>query len=137
MNKEEFLKIRQYLGKSQNEMARLLACSIKAIQSFEQGRRKIPMHIERQTLMLLHLKKPPEKRWQPCWSIIECCMENRTACPAWEFQAGYICWFINGTICHGKRQDNWQKKMEMCRECEVFQNLMPNGTSEKTSDKKE
>lgn len=127
MDKEEFIKFRNYLGKSQSEMARLLACSLKAIQSFEQGRRKIPVYIERQILILLHLKIPPEKRYKPCWATIECCMENRTSCPAWQFQAGHICWFINGTICRGKRQDNWQKKMEMCRQCEVFQTLMPNG----------
>ena len=37
MKKEEFAKIRQRLGKSQREMAQLLAVSLKAIQSFEQG----------------------------------------------------------------------------------------------------
>jgi len=91
VEKNEFIKIRNYLGKSQSEMAQLLGCSIKTIQSFEQGRRKIPMSIERQTLLLLHVKRPPEKRYKPCWAIIECCMENRTKCPAWEFQAGHIC----------------------------------------------
>lgn len=125
MKKEELIKIRNYLGKSQNELAQLLGCSLKSIQSFEQGRRHIPIYIERQALMLLHLAKPPEKRWQPCWAIIECCTEKRSQCPAWEFQAGYICWFINGTICHGKVQESWQKKMEMCRECKVFKGLLP------------
>jgi DNA-binding XRE family transcriptional regulator len=125
VERNEFIKIRNYLGKSQSEMAQLLGCSIKSVQSFEQGRRKIPMSIERQALLLLHVKKPPEKRYKPCWAIIECCMENRAQCPAWEFQAGHICWFINGTICHGKKQGSWQKKMEMCRQCEVFKSLLP------------
>lgn len=123
MKKEELIKIRNSLGKSQNELAQLLGCSLKSIQSFEQGRRKIPVHIERQALLLLHVRKPPEKRYKPCWAIIECGMENRSRCPAWEYQAGHICWFINGTICHGKRQESWHKKMEICRQCEVFKSL--------------
>lgn len=125
MKKEEFIKIRHYLGKSQSELAQLLGCSLKSIQSFEHGRRKIPLYIERQVLLLLHVKKPPEKRYMPCWAFIECPIENRSRCPAWEFQAGHICWFINGTICHGKRQESWQKKMEMCRQCQVFKSLLP------------
>jgi len=34
-------------------MAQLLGTSLKAIQSFEQGWRNIPVHIERQMLFLL------------------------------------------------------------------------------------
>jgi hypothetical protein len=45
-------------------------------------------------------------------------------CPAWEFQAGKLCWFINGTICEGEVQQNWQEKMKICRECEVLKSLL-------------
>jgi DNA-binding XRE family transcriptional regulator len=41
MNKKELSKIRQRLGKSQKEMAQLLAISLKAVQSFEQGWRNM------------------------------------------------------------------------------------------------
>jgi len=125
MDRAEFLNIRHYLEKTQNEMARLLGCSLKAIQSFEQGRRNIPMHIERQVLFLLHLKKSPDTRYKPCWALIHCDADTRQHCPAWEFQAGHMCWFINGTICHGIRQEDWNKKMELCRQCSVFQTTMP------------
>ena len=37
MDKKEFSRIRQRLGKSQKEMAQLLAVSLKAIQSFEEA----------------------------------------------------------------------------------------------------
>jgi DNA-binding XRE family transcriptional regulator len=37
MDRKELSKIRQRLGKSQKEMAQLLAISLKAVQSFEQG----------------------------------------------------------------------------------------------------
>ena len=50
MNRKEFSRIRQHLGKTQKEMAQLLGTSVKAIQSFEQGWRSVPGHIERQAL---------------------------------------------------------------------------------------
>ena len=53
MEKEEFSTARQYLGKTQSQMAQVLGVSLKAIQSFEQGWRNIPVHIERQVLFLL------------------------------------------------------------------------------------
>ncbi len=45
------------LGKTQSQLARLLDTSLKAIQSFEQGWRSIPVRIERQVLFLLASKK--------------------------------------------------------------------------------
>lgn len=125
MDRAEFLIIRQHLGKTQNQMALLLGCSLKAIQSFEQGWRKIPIHIERQVLFFIHMKKSPHDRYRPCWEIEYCDPELRRICPAREFQAGHICWFINGTICQGRIQDDWQKKMEMCRQCKVFKVMLP------------
>ncbi|HTZ19183.1 MAG TPA: hypothetical protein VMB78_12175 [Dissulfurispiraceae bacterium] len=106
-------------------MARLLGASLKSVQSFEQGWRKVPPHIERQILFLLHMKKTPEKRYHPCWTIKDCPDETRQTCPAWEFRAGHICWFISGTMCQGHMQENWGKKMSICRQCRVFQAMMP------------
>jgi len=122
----EFSSIRAYLGKTQKEVAQLLGTSLKAIQSFEQGWRRIPVHVERQTLFLLahHLPLSGERR-QNCWTAKRCPKETREQCPAWEYRLGHLCWFINGTICHGKFQGSWQKKMTLCRKCEVFQSLVP------------
>ena len=53
MEKEEFLKIRLHLGKTQKEIANLLGISARSVESFEQGKRSIPVHIERQILFLL------------------------------------------------------------------------------------
>jgi hypothetical protein len=36
-----------------------------------------------------------------------------------------LCWFINGTICQGEEQKSWRNKMKMCRQCEVFQSMLP------------
>jgi DNA-binding XRE family transcriptional regulator len=124
MNRKEFSKIRRILGKSQIQMGEILGISAKAIQSFEQGWRKVPVHAERQLLFLLHLKLNP-KKWKPCWTMKQCPKELREKCPAWEFKAGDLCWFINGTFCEGKVQKNWRKKISICRKCEVFQKSLP------------
>ena len=123
MDRKEFSRIRHHLGRTQKQMAQLLGTSPKAIQSFEQGWRNIPVHIERQVLFLLALKYAQKKMARPCWIIRRCSEETRRNCPAWEFQAGQLCWFINGTICQGKVQESWQEKMKLCRRCRVFVSL--------------
>ena len=123
MDKKEFSQIRQHLGKTQKQMAQLLGASPKAIQSFEQGWRNIPVHTERQVLFLMTLKYSQKKMARPYWVMKGCSEKTRQHCPAWEFKAGHLCWFINGTICQGKVQESWQKKMKICRRCKVFANL--------------
>ena len=61
MDKKEFSQIRRKLGKTQTQMAQLLGTSPKAIQSFEQGWRRVPVHIERQVLFLIALKYSRKK----------------------------------------------------------------------------
>jgi DNA-binding XRE family transcriptional regulator len=125
MDKKQFLVVRRQLGKTQSTMSQLLGISIKAIQSFEQGLRKIPVHIERQMWFLLAMQKSHALKKRPCWIIKKCPTEKKRHCPAWEFQVGHLCWFINGTICQGKIQDTWEKKMKICWQCEIFLSIVP------------
>ena len=125
MEKEGLSTIRLYLGKTQGQMAQLCGVSLKAVQSFEQGWRKVPTHIERQALFLLAIKKRPSKKAKPCWETLACSVETKRNCPAWEFRAGRLCWFINGTICNGEIQESWRKKMKICRQCVVFKGMFP------------
>ena len=125
MERDEFSGIRHLLGKTQSQLARLLGTSFKAIQSFEQGWRNVPSHAERQLLLLLALKGSSGKRTKPCWVIRKCPAKTRQDCPAWEFRAGHLCWFINGTVCQGVAQESWKQKMKMCRECRVFRSMLP------------
>lgn len=120
MDNQEFFSFRQKLQKTQRQIAEILGISIKAVQSFEQGWRKVPVHIERQMLLLLAMKRGRAKDARPCWDIQNCSLQTRQACPAWEFNVGYLCWFINGTICRGKPQDSWSNKMKVCWKCRVF-----------------
>jgi hypothetical protein len=105
-------------------MAQLLGTSEKAIQGYEQGWRKVPMHVERQVLFLVSRLREKKKDLKPCWVIKKCPPKRKKQCPAWEFRSGRLCWFINGTICEGKVQENWHEKMKICRSCEVFSTFL-------------
>jgi DNA-binding transcriptional regulator YiaG len=124
MESNQFSGIRNQLEKTQKQMAQLLGTSIKAVQGYEQGWRKIPGHVERQILFLLSRKRGRGKGSKPCWTVKNCPPDRKTQCPSWEFQSGTLCWFINGTICEGESQGTWQEKMIVCRQCEVFNSLI-------------
>ncbi|HEY41352.1 MAG TPA: helix-turn-helix transcriptional regulator [Dehalococcoidia bacterium] len=126
MNGSEFSMVRRALGKTQSELARLLCVSGKAIQSFEQGWRNVPVSVERQLLFLLALKMSANGDVPRCWEIKNCPVERRENCPAWEFKAGHFCWFINGTLCHGELQASWDSKIKLCRQCEVYHSIFHN-----------
>ena len=125
LDRVEFSKIRQSLSKTQAELARLLCVSPRAVQSFEQGWRNIPAGIERQLLFILSTSKTSGMIGVPCWEEQDCPSEWRKKCPAWEYHAGHLCWFINGTYCQGRSQENWKKKIKLCRQCKVFQSVLP------------
>ena len=125
MDNREFSRVRRFLGKTQAEIAQLLGVSAKAVQSYEQGWRDVPAHAERQLLFLLYLKRPPEDGQEPCWERTGCSPETRLNCAVWEFRADHICWFIGGTICQGEVRVSWEKKMQLCRQCEVYRSSFP------------
>src|SRR5512136_3052373 len=101
-------------------MAVLLGISLKGVQSFEQGWRKVPIHIEREITFLKTLKTERHKNARPCWEILKCPSETRITCPAWEFKAGSLCWFINGTVCAGRSMGDWSTKIKICKRCSFF-----------------
>lgn len=120
MDSKEFSQIRRTLGKTQKQLAQLLCVSTKAIQSFEQGWRKIPAHIGREMLLLMMLKTYKNRSIKPCWDTLNCPDEWRNKCIVWEVKAGHFCWFFNGTYCQGKISKSWEDKMKLCSKCEVY-----------------
>ncbi len=124
MKRTEFKSIRKKLKKTQKQMSQLLGISIKAIHSYEQGWRSIPVSVERQLFFLLSRIRTHTAKKKNCWTIKKCPAERKKKCPAWEFKSGKLCWFINGTICEGVNRKNWQEKMKICRTCEVFEPLI-------------
>jgi DNA-binding XRE family transcriptional regulator len=121
---KEFADIRRRLSKTQKQMAELLGVSVKAVHSYEQGWRQVPVHVERQILFLLSRMPEIRDTLKACWSVKKCPAALKRKCPAWEFRSGTICWFINGTVCGGEARGDWREKMSMCRECEVFALLL-------------
>jgi DNA-binding XRE family transcriptional regulator len=119
MDSIEFKRLRKSLAKTQKQMAHLLGISLKAIHSYEQGWRKVPPAVER-TLYFLVSRKAPRGSLAACWEIKSCSPDRKEKCPAWEFNSGDLCWFINGSICNGTTQKSWPEKMQICRQCEVF-----------------
>jgi DNA-binding XRE family transcriptional regulator len=124
VDSKEFSQFRTRLNKTQKQMGQLLGTSIKAIHSYEQGWRSVPTHVERQVFFLASRKRGGQKGLKSCWITKKCPKERKTQCPAWEFRAGTLCWFINGTICEGEVQKDWKQKIKLCRKCEMLGSLL-------------
>ena len=124
MERTEFSQIRRLLGKTQTQLSRILCVSPKAIQSFEQGWRPIPAYIERELLLLVSMKNPPDTDSRPCWETHNCPEEWRSNCIVWELQAMNFCWFLNGTYCQGQPHKNWADKIDICRQCDTYRTLI-------------
>ncbi len=123
MDKDLFAKARVKLGKTQKELAKLLGISLKAVQSYEQGWRTVPLHVERQLYFLLvNQRADTIKKRNCCWNIIKC--TNKQECPAWEFQAGHLCWLLSGTRCGCAAKEGHKSEMEICRQCPVLTSLL-------------
>lgn len=115
-----FKTYRSRLHKTQEQTAQLLGLSVKAVRSYEQGWRSIPVYVERQMMFLVSRKEAAQSSRRPCWEIMNCPRKRRKACPACELQTGDLCWFINGTICGAVVHKNWKEKIEVCKKCRAF-----------------
>ncbi|HEA68503.1 MAG TPA: XRE family transcriptional regulator [Desulfobacterales bacterium] len=124
MDKQEFKHFRKRLDKTQKQIAQLLGTSIKAIHSYEQGWRSVPVAVERQIYFLISRTNRDKTRTRNCWVIKKCSTDQKKKCPAWEYHAGKFCWFINGTICAGEDQRSWREKIKICSKCEVLQAVL-------------
>jgi DNA-binding XRE family transcriptional regulator len=126
MESKEFLNIRHELEMTQKQLSRVLCVSTKAIQSFEQGWRNIPTYIQREMLLLLSLKQSSNinRNPTPCWEIKNCPDDWKNNCLVWKLQVQHFCWYINGTFCQGRVYRNWEEKIQLCRECEMFQAML-------------
>ena len=122
MIKEEFSIARKKLGKTQKQLAELLGMSLKTIHSYEQGWRTIPAHIERQIFFLLINQRGRKNSLTPCWEKKLC--DVKETCPAWEFQSGHLCWFLCGTKCDCTHDISQKEKIEICKQCSIFQDLL-------------
>lgn len=100
MIKEEFVRIRKRLGKTQKEISLLLGISHKTVESYEQGFRNIPVNMER-ILYYLFFKLNMDKFEKEifCWHVKDCPIDIREHCIAWMADEGFFCWFLTGKTC--------------------------------------
>ena len=123
MTSDEFSLARKKLAKTQKALSGLLGVSLKAVQSYEQGWRTVPLHVERQIYFLLvNQRKAEQSKRKDCWNLKKC--DCKKGCPAWEFQAGHLCWFLSGTLCDCTAGKDWKDKIEICRECDILSGLL-------------
>jgi DNA-binding XRE family transcriptional regulator len=120
MTRRKFTAIRAKLQRTQREMAELLGVSLKAVESYEQGWRRIPPNIERILYFLLFkLNKNLFGRRDRCWLDKKCPSAIRTNCPAWITREGLCCWFLTGKMCNAEKKDR-TSKAKNCFDCAFF-----------------
>lgn len=116
-------RIRDILKRTQEQLGNALNLSVKAIQSYEQGWRAVPVRVMIQLLVLLALHKKQAKKTSPCWEIRNCPENKRKQCPSYTIGKGQFCWFLAPQTCHPKGSKSSQKILP-CMECPVVQRLL-------------
>lgn len=124
MKHTELVHFRKKLGLTQKELAQLLATSLKAVHSYEQGWRTIPENVYRQVLFLVAQRNQESGRRKNCWIVKKCPVDLKRNCPAWKFKTGHLCWFITGTLCEGQIHSCWSDKIELCKTCSIFKPVL-------------
>jgi DNA-binding transcriptional regulator YiaG len=119
---EDFARLRSSLGRSQRELAELLGLSLKAVESYEQGWRKVPAHVERLMYFLLFkLNEDEIDSAEPCWEAKSCPEALRSKCVAYAAKEGRFCWFFTGKLCASSMAGAGAKPAKQgCYSCEVF-----------------
>jgi DNA-binding XRE family transcriptional regulator len=116
-------KIRLTLGRTQEELARALGISTKAIQSYEQGWRSVPVRLMMQLLILLALYRRQSMQDVPCWKIKRCKADLRKKCMGYTVGRGQFCWFVGVKECMPK-DANPKTDVIPCMQCAVIKRLL-------------
>lgn len=116
-------RIRSIMGRTQAELASALGVSEKAVQSYEQGWRDVPVRVMIQMLVLLALYQKRTMDDIPCWEIRKCEPALREKCASFTVGRGQFCWFVGSKECHpvGNLKSG---PILPCMECPVVQRLL-------------
>ncbi len=124
MTARDFQLTRKTLHKSQSELANLMGLSVRTVQSYEQGARIIPAHVQQLLyLMVSRLSRGTRGRRSPCWQVRGCDPATKARCVAYLCKAEDICWLVTGTLCHGKPVGTMEAKLRECQKCAVIRRL--------------
>ena len=95
-------RARMQLQMTQAELAKALRLSVRAVQSYEQGWRKLPDSLAIQLLTFLGLDTDRIANSKPCWTVTGCKPEIRQNCPSFRIGNGHFCWMVAGDVCGGR-----------------------------------
>ena len=104
-------------------IAAALGISTKAVQSYEQGWRAVPVRAIIQLLVLLALYRRRAMDDVPCWEIRDCPLENREKCASFTVGRGQFCWFIGSQECRSETVPDPDEVLP-CMQCGVVQRLL-------------
>lgn len=121
--------IRAILGRTQKEMAVALGISEKAVQSYEQGWRNVPVRTMIQLLVLLALYRRQTMDDIPCWEIRKCDSQVRESCASFQVGRGQFCWFIGIPSCRPPTPLEPTNSVLHCMGCPVVQRLFSRNRS--------
>lgn len=117
--------VRDELGVSQSELARISGVSTRTIQSCEQGWRRPGPELEKAVLLLLMVHRNGGHLPQYlCWETVNCPPERREKCITYRTGQGQLCWFLHGTLCIESHQQPWELKRNICMNCTLFRSLL-------------
>lgn len=98
--RETFKRYRKMLKLSQAQLAGALGISKKAVQSYEQGWRLIPLRTLRELLNLVLINRGVGRSAvKRCWEIMKCPAHVMQTCPAVSVTKGHFCWMVGRTNC--------------------------------------
>ena len=116
------------LGRTQLELATALGVSVKAVQSYEQGWRDVPVRVMIQLLVLLALYRKHTMDDVPCWEIRKCTVAQRERCASFTMGRGQFCWFVGSTDARPSASCTTDAILP-CMGCPVIQRLLKGHTS--------
>jgi transcriptional regulator with XRE-family HTH domain len=117
--------IRAELHVSQQAFSELLGCSLRAVQSAEQGWRHTSPALEKLALLLfVSLRRGRDFSHLCCWETNNCPAEHRERCLTYRFRQGHLCWFLTSTMCSGHETQTWEEKRDMCLKCSFFRAIV-------------
>ena len=116
-------KIRGVLARTQAELAVALGVSEKAVQSYEQGWRDVPVRVMIQLFVLLALYRKQTMDDVPCWEIRKCQPALRESCPSFTVGRGQFCWLIGSKQCRPPAAVGGEPILP-CMACAVVQRLL-------------
>ena len=122
---ENVKTIREKLARTQAELATALGISEKAVQSYEQGWRDVPVRIMIQLLVLLAIQRKKTLDRAPCWEIKDCPDEKKKQCPAFTMGDGLFCWFLAAKPARTKKGEEFEEALP-CMSCPVIKRLLKN-----------